>query len=76
MKTIKALRQFSHYHEGNFSEGDVREVPDDVATALVDMGLAEEAGAGDADRVEGHQLPRRAVRTPENWPSIALAANW
>lgn len=42
MKTIRALRQFSHYHAGNFDQGETRPVADDVAEALVGMELAEE----------------------------------
>lgn len=41
MKTIRALRQFSHYHAGNFDQHESRPVADDIADALVDMKLAE-----------------------------------
>lgn len=40
MKTIRALRQFSHYHAGHFDQHESRPVADDIAEALVDMELA------------------------------------
>ncbi|WP_109514770.1 hypothetical protein [Pseudomonas ovata] len=41
MIKIRALRQFSHYHAGNFDQFEQREVDDDIANALVGMELAE-----------------------------------
>lgn len=45
MKTIRALRQFSHYHAGHFDQNESRPVADDIAEALVGMDLAEYADA-------------------------------
>lgn len=45
---IRALRNFSHYHEGNFSSGEIRDVPQDVAEALIGLELAAEAEEGTA----------------------------
>lgn len=45
MIKIRALRQFSHYHAGNFSQFEVREVKDEYAEALIGLDLAEEVGA-------------------------------
>lgn len=45
MKKIRALRQFSHYHAGNFDQFEEREVADDIAEALIGMELAEEVEA-------------------------------
>ena len=42
MKTIRALRQFSHYHAGNFDQFEERPVTDEIADALIGMELAEE----------------------------------
>lgn len=42
MKKIRALRQFSHYHAGNFDQFEVREVKDEYAEALIGLELAEE----------------------------------
>lgn len=42
MKTIRALRQFSHYHAGNFDQFEERPVTDEIAEALIGMDLAEE----------------------------------
>ncbi|NLT90384.1 MAG: hypothetical protein GXW93_21205 [Pseudomonas lactis] len=42
MVKIRALRQFSHYHAGNFSQFEVREVKDEYAEALFGLDLAEE----------------------------------
>lgn len=42
MKTIRALRQFSHYHAGNFDQFEERPVTDEIAEALIAMDLAEE----------------------------------
>lgn len=41
MKKIEALREFSHYHLGNFSQSDTKQVSDDQALALEGMGLAK-----------------------------------
>lgn len=41
MTKIRALRQFSHYHAGNFDQFEEREVADNIAEALVGMELAE-----------------------------------
>lgn len=45
MIKIRALRQFSHYHAGNFSQFEVREVRDEYAVALIGLDLAEEVEA-------------------------------
>ncbi|WP_219268784.1 hypothetical protein [Pseudomonas sp. Xaverov 259] len=45
MIKIRALRQFSHYHAGNFSQFEVREVKDEYAEALIGLDLAEEVEA-------------------------------
>ncbi len=45
MKQIQALRQFSHFHLGTVDEGEVKNVSDDIAEALIGMELAEEVGA-------------------------------
>ncbi|QOE09548.1 hypothetical protein IE322_05660 [Pseudomonas asiatica] len=42
MKKIRALRQFSHYHAGNFDQHETRAVLDEYAEALIGIGLAEE----------------------------------
>ncbi|MFA0994714.1 MULTISPECIES: hypothetical protein [Pseudomonas syringae group] len=42
MKMIRALRQFSHYHAGNFDQFEERAVTDDIAEALIGMDLAEQ----------------------------------
>lgn len=41
MIKIRALRQFSHYYAGNFSQFEVREVKEEYAEALVGLELAE-----------------------------------
>ncbi|WP_236167102.1 hypothetical protein [Pseudomonas fulva] len=41
MIKIRALRQFSHYHAGNFDQHEERLVDDSAAEALVGMELAE-----------------------------------
>ena len=55
MIKIRALRQFSHYHAGNFSQFEVREVKDEYAEALIGMELAEE--------VEDEQSDAKALTT-------------
>ncbi|WP_421557136.1 hypothetical protein [Pseudomonas canadensis] len=45
MKTIRALRQFSHYHAGHFDQFEERPVTDEIAEALIGMDLAEEVEA-------------------------------
>ncbi|MBE8590825.1 hypothetical protein IQK56_07710 [Pseudomonas sp. MAFF 301449] len=45
MIKIRALRQFSHYHAGNFSQFEVREVKDEYAEALIGLDLAEDVGS-------------------------------
>lgn len=42
MTKIRALRQFSHYHAGNFDQHETRCVLDEYAEALIGLGLAEE----------------------------------
>lgn len=54
MTKIRALRQFSHYHAGNFSQGEERPVPDHTAEALIGLKLAE--------RVELPEPPAPAKR--------------
>lgn len=49
MIKIRALRQFSHYHAGNFDQFEVREVKDEYAEALIGLELAEEV---DGDRLQ------------------------
>ena len=46
MIKIRALRQFSHYHAGNFDQFEIREVKDEYAEALVGMELAEVVEGG------------------------------
>ncbi|TFY92968.1 hypothetical protein DYL61_16355 [Pseudomonas nabeulensis] len=48
MKTIRALRQFSHYHAGHFDQFEERPVTDEIAEALIGMELAEEIEAAAA----------------------------
>lgn len=48
MTKIRALRQFSHYHAGNFSQFETREVKDEYAEALIGMNLAELVGVDEA----------------------------
>lgn len=55
MTRIRALRQFSHYHAGNFDQFEVREVKDEYAEALIGLELAEE--------VEASPVPEQAVTT-------------
>ena len=45
MKKIRALRQFSHFHAGNFNQFEERDVDDPIAEALIGMELAEEIEA-------------------------------
>ena len=40
MKKIRALQQFSHFNAGTFDQHEARSVTDDIAEALVGMGLA------------------------------------
>lgn len=54
MIKIRALRQFSHYHAGNFSQFEVREVKDEYAEALIGLALAEEV---DADPIQEQEIP-------------------
>lgn len=56
---IRALRQFSHYHAGNFDQGESRPVADDVGEALVGMGLAEEVTAAAKAEVKTKPAPRK-----------------
>jgi hypothetical protein len=48
MTKIKALRQFSHFHLGTVDEGEVKNVADDIAEALIGMELAVEVDADEA----------------------------
>ena len=55
MIKIRALRQFSHYHAGNFSQFEVREVKDEYAEALIGLDLAEEVEADPIQEQEQEQ---------------------
>ncbi|ALZ84507.1 hypothetical protein APT59_09940 [Pseudomonas oryzihabitans] len=59
MKTIRALRQFSHYHAGNFDQGETRPVDDYVADALVGMELAEEVSTEGKPEVKTKPATRK-----------------
>lgn len=58
MKKIRALRQFSHYHAGNFNQFEERAVDDDIAAALIGMELAEEVDA----EPEGKKPAKKVVK--------------
>jgi hypothetical protein len=60
MKTIRALRQFSHYHAGHFDQNESRPVADDIADALVGMELAEEVDSDDS--VKADAKPKEKVK--------------
>ena len=65
MKTIRALRQFSHYHAGNFDQGETRRVSNDAAEALVGMKLAEyidTSGDSDAKAEEEPKSKEKAAK--------------
>lgn len=55
MIKIRALRQFSHYHGGNFDQFEERQVEDSVAEALVGMDLAEYVDGPPPAKDEGAQ---------------------
>lgn len=57
MVKIRALRQFSHYHAGNFSQFEVREVKDEYAEALIGLDLAEE--------IEDDQVGNQKAEAPK-----------
>lgn len=58
MKTIRALRQFSHYHAGHFDQFEERPVADEIAEALIGMELAEEI---ETEAVTEQQAPAPKV---------------
>ncbi len=60
MKKIRALRQFSHYNAGSFDQFEQRSVTDEIAEALVGMGLAEEVGGGQILEPEPEPEPKKA----------------
>lgn len=53
MTKIRALRQFSHYHAGNFDQHETRSVLDEYAEALIGLGLAEEVVEPEAEQTPG-----------------------
>jgi len=55
MIKIRALRQFSHYHAGNFSQFEIREVKEEYAEALIGMELAEYVDGPAVGSDSGHQ---------------------
>lgn len=60
---IQATRQFSHYHLGTVDQAERRNVPDDVAKALISMGLADPVnveGEAPAAKPAGTKPTRRA----------------
>lgn len=60
MIKIRALRQFSHYHAGNFSQFEVREVKDEYAEALIGLELAEEVR--DEPQVDAGQSQKKGTK--------------
>lgn len=58
MIKIRALRQFSHYHAGNFSQFEVREVKDEYAEALIGLDLAEEVRDGQIPQPQPQPQPQ------------------
>jgi hypothetical protein len=62
MKTIRALRQFSHYHAGHFDQHESRPVADDIADALVDMKLAELVDGEQSAPVDGPAKAKEKVK--------------
>ena len=66
MTKIRALRQFSHYHAGNFSQFEVQVVKDAYAQALISMGLAEEVQAEPILTPEPEPEPEPEPTTPVN----------
>lgn len=60
MIKIRALRQFSHYHAGNFSQFEVREVKDEYAEALIGLELAEEVQ--DEPQVDAGQSQKKGPK--------------
>ncbi len=62
MKTIRALRQFSHYHAGSFDQYESRPVSDDVADALVGMKLAELVDVEQSAQVDGQGKAKEKVK--------------
>lgn len=58
MKKIRALRQFSHYHAGNFDQFEERAVDDAIADALIGMELAEDVG----DDTEVKRQPKKGAK--------------
>lgn len=61
MTKIRALRQFSHYHAGNFDQHEERFVDDSVAEALVSMDLAEVVVESRADSSKPEADPKKKV---------------
>lgn len=59
MIKIRALRQFSHYHAGNFDQFEERQVDDATAEALVGMELAEYV---DGPPAKDEEAPAKAGR--------------
>ena len=64
MTKIRALRQFSHYHAGNFNQFEVQVVKDEYAQALISMGLAEEVQAAPILTPEPEPEPEPDPETP------------
>ncbi|WP_313327011.1 hypothetical protein [Pseudomonas qingdaonensis] len=59
MFKIRALRQFSHYHGGNFDQHEERQVDESTAEALVGMELAEYV---DGPPAESGEAPAKSSR--------------
>lgn len=70
MQKIKALREFSHYHLGTVDQGQIKEVGESEAEALVGMGLAELVEGPDADQ---KQEPTAAKPKPVKPPKPEAA---
>jgi hypothetical protein len=57
MMKIRALRQFSHYHAGNFDQFEVRNVTEEIAEQLIGLELAEEVESEQDSNLQALDTP-------------------
>lgn len=60
MIKIRALRQFSHYHAGNFDQFEERAVAEEIAEQLIGLELAEEVEADPIQEQETSDPKKKA----------------
>lgn len=56
---LRVLRQFSHFRLGAFISGEIAEIPDEYASHLIDIGVAEAISPPQPELAEAENVNKR-----------------